>query len=120
MLVRFKRHTEEEKRNGTKEKVKTNGFNIHNGQRSFRQISGCSQENNKRNIAAFLETIEKNLAAGNKVRIDKLGILNVKDRAARKGRNPQTGEEIQIPASKKIAFRVSLSLKTAAGIATKR
>ena len=71
-------------------------------------------------LLTFLETIEKNLAAGNKVRIDKLGILNVKDRAARKGRNPQTGEEIQIPASKKIAFRVSLSLKTAAGIATKR
>ena len=71
-------------------------------------------------LLAFLETIEKNLAAGNKVRIDKLGILNVKDRAARKGRNPQTGEEIQIPASKKVSFRVSSSLKDAVGIKKKK
>lgn len=62
-------------------------------------------------ISAFLESIENNVASGKKVRIDKVGILNVKDRAARKGRNPQTGEEIKIPASKKISFRVAKSLK---------
>lgn len=62
-------------------------------------------------IATFLETIENSVAEGRKVRIDKVGILTVKDRAARKGRNPQTGEEIKIPASKKISFRVAKSLK---------
>ena len=51
--------------------------------------------------------------------IDKLGILQVKDRAARKGRNPQTGEEIAIPASKKVAFRVASTLKEAVGIKKK-
>ena len=62
-------------------------------------------------IADFLTTIENEVASGNKVRIDKIGILQVKDRAARTGRNPQTGEEIKIPASKKIAFRAAKSLK---------
>ena len=52
--------------------------------------------------------------------IDKLGILQVKDRAARKGRNPQTGEEIAIPASKKVAFRVASSLKESVGIKKKK
>ncbi|MES2613942.1 MAG: HU family DNA-binding protein [Bdellovibrionota bacterium] len=70
-------------------------------------------------IAAFLETIENNVAGGRKVRIDKVGILTVKDRAARKGRNPQTGEEIKIPASKKISFRVAKSLKERVSVAKK-
>lgn len=70
-------------------------------------------------IAAFLETIENNVATGKKVRIDKVGILTVKDRAARKGRNPQTGEEIKIPASKKISFRVAKSLKERVGLPKK-
>jgi DNA-binding protein HU-beta len=62
-------------------------------------------------IADFLTTLENNVALGKKLRIDKIGILQVKDRAARMGRNPQTGEEIKIPASKKIAFRAAKSLK---------
>ena len=70
-------------------------------------------------IAAFLDTIENNVAGGRKVRIDRVGILTVKDRAARKGRNPQTGEEIKIPASKKISFRVAKSLKERVSIAKK-
>ena len=72
-------------------------------------------------ILAFLTAIEDGLVAGNsKVRVDKLGILQVKDRAARKGRNPQTGEEIKIPASKKVAFRVASSLKERVGIKKKK
>lgn len=62
-------------------------------------------------IIDFLNTIETEVASGNKLRLDKIGILQVKDRAARIGRNPQTGEEIKIPASKKIAFRAAKSLK---------
>jgi DNA-binding protein HU-beta len=71
-------------------------------------------------VIAFLETIESHVSKGMKVRIDKLGIMQMKDRAARKGRNPQTGEEIKIPASKKVSFRVSSSLKEAVGIQKKK
>lgn len=70
-------------------------------------------------VQSFLSAIEDHVAAGSKVRIDKLGILHMKDRAARKGRNPQTGEEIKIPASKKVAFRVASSLKESVGIKKK-
>jgi len=42
-----------------------------------------------------------------------------KERAARKGRNPQTGEEISIPASKKVAFRPAKSLRDAVGASKK-
>lgn len=70
-------------------------------------------------LQSFLTSIETHVAAGSKVRIDKIGILIVKDAAARKGRNPQTGEEIQIAARKKITFRTSSSLKDAAGIKKK-
>jgi DNA-binding protein HU-beta len=71
-------------------------------------------------ITEFLNTIEEHLVKGqSKVRLDKVGIIQVKDRAARKGRNPQTGEEIKIPASKKVAFRAAKSLKEAVGIKKK-
>lgn len=71
-------------------------------------------------LQSFLEIIEGYVTSGNKVRIDKLGILQVKDRAARSGRNPQTGESIAIPASKKVAFRVALTLKEAVGAKKKK
>ena len=58
-----------------------------------------------------MATVENEVSHGRKLRIDKVGILQVKERAARMGRNPQTGEEIKIPASKKIAFRPAKSLK---------
>ena len=70
-------------------------------------------------IADFLATVEGEVASGRKLRIDKVGILQVKERAARMGRNPQTGEEIRIPASKKVAFRAAKSLKEAVGIKKK-
>ena len=70
-------------------------------------------------LTAFLAAIETEIVAGKKARIDKLGVLYAKERAARKGRNPQTGEEISIPASKKVAFRAAKSLKDAVGIAKK-
>ena len=53
------------------------------------------------------------LKAGSRVRIGGLGIIEVKSRPARMGRNPATGEAIQIKASKKIAFRASKDLKDA-------
>ena len=57
--------------------------------------------------------ITKHLKKGEQVKIAGLGILRVRNRAARVGRNPATGEVIQIKASKKVAFRPSLALKMA-------
>ena len=59
--------------------------------------------------------IVKALKKGNRIRISGLGILQVRKRAARMGRNPATGEAISIPAKKKIAFRASKELKEAVG-----
>ena len=58
----------------------------------------------------LMTTLLKN---GDRVRITGLGILEVKDRPARTGRNPATGAAIQIAASKKVAFRVAKELKEA-------
>jgi DNA-binding protein HU-beta len=60
-----------------------------------------------------VEMIAKSLKKGDKIRLSGLGILQVRKRAARMGRNPQTGEPVKIKASKKIAFRAAKDLKDA-------
>ena len=57
--------------------------------------------------------VVKNLKKGSRLRLTGLGILQVRHRAARMGRNPATGEAIKIKASKKVAFRASKDLKEA-------
>ncbi|HWM83601.1 MAG TPA: HU family DNA-binding protein [Pseudolabrys sp.] len=57
--------------------------------------------------------ITKHLKKGERVKIVGLGVLQVRKRAARMGRNPATGEAIKIKASKKVAFRASKELKEA-------
>ena len=57
--------------------------------------------------------ITKHLKKGERVKIAGLGVLQVRNRAARIGRNPATGEQIQIKASKKVAFRATKELKMA-------
>ncbi len=57
--------------------------------------------------------ITKHLKKGERVKIAGLGVLQVRKRAARMGRNPATGEPIQIKASKKVAFRATKGLKMA-------
>ena len=57
--------------------------------------------------------VTKHLKKGDRIRIGGLGILQVRKRAARMGRNPQTGEPIKIKASQKIAFRPAKELKEA-------
>jgi DNA-binding protein HU-beta len=61
----------------------------------------------------LVESITKHLKKGDRIRIGGLGILQVRKRAARIGRNPATGEQIQIKASKKVAFRAAKELKEA-------
>ena len=62
-------------------------------------------------LTQMVEIIAKSLKKGEKIRLTGLGILQVRKRAARMGRNPQTGEPVKIKASKKIAFRAAKDLK---------
>jgi DNA-binding protein HU-beta len=61
----------------------------------------------------FVTLVTKHLKKGDRIRLGGLGILQVRKRAARMGRNPATGEQIQIKASKKVAFRAAKELKDA-------
>ena len=60
-----------------------------------------------------IERIVKHLKGGQRIRLAGLGILVVRKRAARMGRNPATGEAIKIQASKRVAFRAAKELKEA-------
>ena len=64
-------------------------------------------------VEAIFETIQEALKAGEKVQVIGFGTFEVRERAARKGRNPQTGKEIKIKASKVPAFKAGKALKDA-------
>jgi DNA-binding protein HU-beta len=64
-------------------------------------------------VDAVFEAITDSLRSGEKVQLLGFGNFEVRPRSARKGRNPQTGEEIQIPASKTPAFKPGKQLKEA-------
>ncbi len=78
---------------------------------------GDSHEMPAKQAQAMLDSvvglIVEHLKAGDKLRLNGLGILEVKDRPARTGRNPATGEAMEIAASRKIAFRPAKELKEA-------
>ena len=64
-------------------------------------------------VDAVVDTITASLSKGDSVTLVGFGTFEVRDRAARTGRNPQTGEEIQIKASKAPAFKAGKALKDA-------
>ena len=64
-------------------------------------------------VEALFETIQETLADGERVQVIGFGTFEVRDRAARKGRNPQTGEEIEIAATKVPGFKAGKQLKEA-------
>jgi DNA-binding protein HU-beta len=64
-------------------------------------------------LDALLETITGALKSGEKVQLTGFGNFEVRERAARTGRNPQTGEEMEISASKAPAFKAGKALKDA-------
>jgi DNA-binding protein HU-beta len=76
-----------------------------------------SHELPKKQVLSMLEdmvgAITKHLKRGARIRIGGLGILQVRKRPARMGRNPATGQPIKIKASKKVAFRPAKELKEA-------
>ncbi len=62
-------------------------------------------------VEAVFETIADTLAKGETVKISGFGIFEKKERAAREGTNPSSGEKITIPASNSVGFKVSKTLK---------
>ncbi len=62
-------------------------------------------------VNAFLEIVTEELVKGEKIQLVGFGSFEVRKRAARKGRNPQTKEEIKIPASKAPVFKAGKALK---------
>jgi DNA-binding protein HU-beta len=75
------------------------------------QATGSSKADAQKSVDAALEAISGALASGDKVSISGFGTFEVRSRAARTGRNPQTGETINVPASKAPAFKAGKALK---------
>ena len=75
--------------------------------------SGLSKVDAERALNAFLGQVEKALKAGDKVQLTGFGSFEIKERAERIGRNPQTGAEVKMPASKAPVFKAGKSLKDA-------
>ena len=73
--------------------------------------SGLNKKNSEAALNATITSIEDALKAGDKVVLVGFGTFEVRNRAARKGRNPQTGEELPIEASKAPVFKAGKSLK---------
>lgn len=74
-------------------------------------ITGSSKADAKKNVDAVISALKTSLAAGNEVSLNGFGKFKVNDRPAREGRNPATGETIQIAASKAVKFSASKTLK---------
>jgi DNA-binding protein HU-beta len=75
--------------------------------------SGGTKANANRNVLALLEIISSTLEKGGKITLAGFGIFEVRERAARTGRNPRTGEALKIKAAKVPAFRAGATLKAA-------
>ncbi len=75
--------------------------------------SGLDNGQAKSAVEATLEEISKQIAAGNEVRLTGFGKFSAAERAARQGRNPQTGETIEIAAKRVPKFSAGAELKKA-------
>ncbi len=75
--------------------------------------AGLSKKDAELADTAVLDSITETLTKGGKVQLVGFGGFEVKERAARLGRNPRSGEEIQIPASKMPVFKAGKALKDA-------
>lgn len=73
--------------------------------------SGLTKKDSEKALAAFVETVNEALKNGDKVQLIGFGTFEVRERAARVGRNPSTHQEIKIPASKAPVFKAGKALK---------
>ena len=78
---------------------------------SVAESSGLTKADAGRAVDGVFDSIASALASGDDVRIVGFGSFSVANRAASTGRNPRTGEEIQIPASKQPKFKAGAPLK---------
>lgn len=72
-----------------------------------------SKKDAEKSLKAFIDVVTDELAAGGKIQLVGFGTYEVSERAARTGRNPQTGKEMKIPASKAPRFKAGKALKDA-------
>lgn len=77
------------------------------------KTTGLTKKDAAAAVDSIFATVTKALADGEKVQLIGFGTFEVRDRAARKGRNPQTGAEIEIPATVVPAFKAGKMLKQA-------
>lgn len=80
---------------------------------SVAEKTDLTKKDAEKAVNAVFAAIEEALARGEKVQLVGFGTFEVRDRKERTGRNPQTGEEIVIPAAKVPAFKAGKSLKEA-------
>jgi DNA-binding protein HU-beta len=77
--------------------------------------AGLTKRDAEKALNAFVDSVQDALKAGDKVSVVGFGTFEVRERAARKGRNPQTGQEIEIPPGRIPAFRAGKALKDMVG-----
>jgi len=75
--------------------------------------SGLTKKDTEKVLKAFEEAVTEELVNGGKVQLVGFGTFDVTERAAREGRNPQTGDPMPIPASKAPRFKVGKALRDA-------
>jgi len=75
------------------------------------EMTGTDRKTAEKTVGAVFEALAQAFEAGEKVQITGFGTFEVRDRAARQGRNPATGEPIEIPAGRTMAFKPSKTLK---------
>lgn len=80
---------------------------------SIAEKADITKKDAEKALSATIDAITEALSSGDKVQLIGFGTFEVRDRAARKGHNPKTGKEIQIPASKSPAFKAGKALKDA-------
>ncbi len=73
--------------------------------------AGISKKDSEAALKAFVDTVTEELKKGEKVQLVGFGTFEISERAAREGRNPQTGESMQISASKNPKFKAGKALK---------
>ncbi len=77
--------------------------------------AGISKKDSEKAVSAVIESIVETLASGEKVQLVGFGTFEVRERAERTGRNPQTKQPIVIPASKLPVFKAGKAFKDAVG-----
>ena len=78
---------------------------------SIAEKAAISKKDAEKALSAFLDTVAEELKKGEKIQLVGFGTFEVSERAARVGRNPQSGKEMKIPASKAPKFKAGKALK---------